>query len=270
MGAPALGVQVYELGGRVVQQDARASAAHPARMPPQGYGPRVTGVDDGAAVARKMAAGGVAAVLGAAVHGPDGVAIAAMAPPVIEHAITQFQVGAHSRGAALTRWAIRRSGVTAEEFDDLVSKDERRAALVVRAAEAAWTTLDEIKVRALAAVLAEGVTDATRLDIAGLLTGAIRQIEKPHVQILDRLAAELSAHSPSRSSRALSVEELAGALPGLAEGVAALVAALNSVGCLAASNASYGDQMQGTWRITDFGQALLKHISAARREVADA
>ncbi len=101
-------------------------------------------------------------------------------------------------------------------------------------------------------MLAEGITDDARIDSGILLADALRDIEAPHVKLLDHMAQR-----PSSDTRAWGPEDLTEQLPALADGVAPLLASLQRTGCIHAASGFGG----GVWfTVTDFGRLFLMYV----------
>lgn len=154
-------------------------------------------------------------------------------------------------------------GLTSDSFGHLITEDYQRAALFVQVAEAAWWTVEQAKLRALAAVLADGVRDDARLEISWLVARALRDIEVPHLRVLEVFRQEESSPEPSHDDRvrSLDVNDVAEQLPELAEGINALIAPLEAAGCIRRGGGFIG--RTSALSITTFGSAVLDYIRAA-------
>ena len=88
--------------------------------------------------------------------------------------------------------------------------------------------------------------------MSNLLAEAFRDIEAPHLRLLDHMAQR-----PPDDTRAWGPKDLAEQLPALADGVAPLLASLQRAGCILAASGFGG----GIWFVvTDFGRLLLTYV----------
>jgi hypothetical protein len=147
--------------------------------------------------------------------------------------------------------AQRSAGLTPDELDAWAQSDVHLR-LLVGVVEASMRTRDGDKLRALKVVLAEGFVDEARIHIATLLADALREIEAPHVTVLDHMAQR-----PPGDTRMWGLEELEGKLPRLAEGMGPLLAALQRTGCIL-SGSGFGGGV--SFVVTNFGREFLTYV----------
>lgn len=82
------------------------------------------------------------------------------------------------------------AGLSVEQVDQWATEDPDRFGLISDAIQAASTTFDEDKVRALGRVLASGISEDARVGEATLLVRALASLEAPHIAVLRVLTTE--------------------------------------------------------------------------------
>lgn len=174
------------------------------------------------------ASGAAGAALGVALAGPFGVlagaaAGQAMAPFIDEVVHAVLLVREERGGEFMSDVADRCSKSPADLVADLT--DDRAAMLFfAEALAAASLSIDPAKLRALAAVAAEGLEDDAVMDERRLVVLALADIERPHIRLL-ALVSEPRGHSDDHRTSGL-----AAALPGIGPGIHSLLATLNRHG----------------------------------------
>jgi hypothetical protein len=94
------------------------------------------------------------------------------------------------RGARAVAIAANEAGYEWEEFSQRVRSSDARSELCARVLDAAAHTVDlETKVDALGRVLAMGIRDDAKFDEAVMLADALRDLESPHVRVLEVIQA---------------------------------------------------------------------------------
>jgi hypothetical protein len=134
-----------------------------------------------------------------------------------------------------------------------IEADERHSAFFAEGLEAVWSTLDRHKLRTLSYVLADGFRDDGRLDIDQLVIKALRELDPPHIRVLALV----------RTLGRVDREELRRELPGLSDGLDAILAALERTGCLVSMMfPSEGAQPLG---LRKFGATCLEFLQKANQ-----
>lgn len=97
--------------------------------------------------------------------------------------------------ADVTQDALSIAGMDGPGLIEWIQADDRHAALLIEAYEAACATMDGYKVRVFAHVLADGLTsDAARIDTDQLVIRALRELETGHLQLMSsKKRVELAA-----------------------------------------------------------------------------
>jgi hypothetical protein len=131
-----------------------------------------------------------------------------------------------------------------------INDDERHAAFFAEALETAWSTLDRHNLRTLSYVLAEGFQDAARLEVDKLVVRALRELDAPHIRVLDLMA-----------STGANRKQVPASLPELTDGLDAIFAALERAGCLA--SAMFPSDGPQPLVVTDFGRTCLMYLQKA-------
>ena len=88
----------------------------------------------------------------------------------------------------VTEDATNLAGMDGADLVAWIKDDEKHAAFFTEALETAWTTLDQRKLRTLSYVLADGFKDDARLDIDQLVVKALRDLDPPHIRVLEVMA----------------------------------------------------------------------------------
>ncbi len=199
---------------------------------------------------QRLLAALVAEVSGEAIGGMPGAITTAVSSVALGY-VADYDRQSAQQADELLADAQQSAGISSEELAAWTQSDEHLR-LLVGVIDAAWRTRDRDKLRALSQVLAEGIIDEARIDVCNLLAQALREIEAPHVRLLDHMAQR-----PSSDTRAWGPEDLTEQLPALADGVAPLLASLQRAGCILAASGFGG----GVWFVvTDFGRLLLTYV----------
>jgi hypothetical protein len=89
----------------------------------------------------------------------------------------------------VTEDATKLAGMDGADLVAWIKEDERHAVFFTEALEAAWNTLDRHNLRTLSYVLADGFQDAARLEVDKLVVRALRELDAPHIRVLDLMAS---------------------------------------------------------------------------------
>lgn len=204
------------------------------------------------AVKVAVALTGAIPVVGSLVNGVGGAAVI-----IFE----DVRARRYAKAAALIDDVVYASGGS-DALGARLCEDEQLEATFVAAVEAALRTGMEAKRRLLTRAVAQAVEDAAKVDDAQLMVDTLSQLDVPHIQALQRLAAEYYEHLKDTSKNPFGVSEAWKAEP------AAIRAALLRVG---AAKLHAGTYFSGEGRplqdgISDYGLEILRSL----REVADA
>lgn len=167
-----------------------------------------------------VVAGG-AALAGVALGGGPGVSSVAAMVPVLVQELTAHRT---ENVTTVTEHACQLRGFGGEELRAWVQRSDRHAAYLQEALEAAWATLDGHRLRTLGYVLADGIADDARLDVDQLVIRALRELEAGHLAVLVKVA--------DWGKLGVTDDDLRHRLSRLADGLPALIARLESVGCV--------------------------------------
>ena len=157
------------------------------------------------------------------------------------------------------------SGMTPQQLNAACERSNRASMLAGDVMQAAYATLYTEKLIALGRCLANGITDVARLDEEWLLVRALRDVEEPHVTVLQVILEQRPNVRWSEGQRppVWSLEQLATRLPLLQKAVDPIVGLLAREGMVrAAPPPTYEDQERAGsfYTGTDFGHALLARI----------
>ncbi|PWK30308.1 hypothetical protein BC793_13931 [Actinoplanes xinjiangensis] len=154
------------------------------------------------------------------------------------------------------------SGTSLDELLDDALTDPRKLEVLARAVEAASRALDEEKIDLLARVYVVGVHDQALIDESSILVDSIRQIEGPHLRVMQVLATHgprvLKAGDGGQINAWPEPELAAEARTG--EALPALVAKLVSLGFVYDEGIGRIDY-EPYWQLSPFGQNCLNFLS---------
>lgn len=214
-------------------------------------------------LADKVPSALLAVTIGEFVGGPVGPFVAAAAAPVIEYVVKRGNDKYVEGAQAVFAAAADAAGRPLESLPAYLDEDDRRLDVAVTAVRAALNTLDRNHLDALARVLAYGLSDDCRLEVAGLYLAAMRELRPPHVRVLHHL---VTADQDDSRWVGRQESELRLAFPGLASGLDAIVATLVREGLAAHTLIDGGDAAgvgdQG-WSATDFGTSTYEWFRGA-------
>lgn len=211
----------------------------------------------------------VAVGLGTAMAGPAGAVIGGVAGallPEIAKSLEEYHRRAGRNADLVVNWTSELAGMSPAELHEWAVHDDARLSLLAATIQAALCSLDEIKARTLARVLAEATEDDAKLDVSTLVTKTLAELEPPHIRILRAMCTEHApAAGPSRPANPGGWRQsgLECRFPNLNEGILPIMTTLerNALVRLSSTRAS-GDQLDRTWRLTDFGTYV--HSTLAR------
>lgn len=220
-----------------------------------------------AELAINIGATGLAAYVGYKTQGLVGAEIAAVVPAYVSGLFAMREKNLMT----VTEDATNLAGMDGADLVAWIKDDERHAAFFGEALETAWSTLDRHRLRTLSYVLAESFRDDARLDIDQLVVKALRDLDPPHIRVLNVMAeaegipiGEPGGSFQSDPSPPIGIELLTvrNALPELNDGLDAIVAGLERTGCIARSErAMFGGNQPLV--VTDFGRTCLEALRKA-------
>lgn len=217
-------------------------------------------------VARTAVEVGTAA-LGLAVAGPAGALVAAAVKPALELVAVR-----ESRGMRhieqLLEAVTEATGLSQEEFAAWAKSTDGRLMLATSAIQAAYNTVYDRKVAALAAVLSKNLADDAQLDLGNLAVNALADLEPVHVRVLHAFLGGMPL--PQRDDVRpqpgdVTQSQLEQGFPHLVAGLTPIIATLVRHGLAEVSRANHAyDQ---TWSITSFGRHCLAYLQDIEPEV---
>jgi len=213
----------------------------------------------------RLASAAVGALLGSAIGGPAGGVVGAAAIPLMEAAIERDRRGMESV-RSLADQAAAQNHMTPDELAAHAQSSDPRLNLAAVATRAAWNTLSQTKVDALARVLAEGFADQAQLDRSWLLACTIEELEAPHVRILAMMVRQPDL--ASAQGLLWDQSSLMRGLPELASGIIPLMSTLTRLG-LTYLPGVYGGSGIGPWAHSEFGLEVLRYLSDMAQPTTD-
>lgn len=223
------------------------------------------GIDAGGNVVQEVVKGLLMPYAGEEAAAGIGIAAGAVVKEV-PNVIAQVQADRVRRAAHTIETAADGIGMTAEDFLELVGRDESHRYLLYRTVEAGAQAIGREKVRTLAAALASGAIqeDTAVLDSAVTVVAAVSELEAIHLQVLDLLYG-LPPGDPYTDANKLrpwpwTAEQLYGAASNLGRALDAIVAKLRSLGMVDSFPAGLIDYDESRLRLTDFGVMCMEHL----------
>lgn len=202
--------------------------------------------------------------------------VGAAATPVVSAALDRILSrawqGQLRQAEEAVRAAAEHAGMTVDGLAGALTGDRRRAGLLARAVEVAQHATFDEKVAALARALGQVALDDALIDISELVVNALDLLEAPHIRVLSWLVEkddlqlddprriEVFGTNPPPAESNVSAGTLQAFHPALAPGMAAIVAALASTGCLGPPGGLVSGGY-GSYRVSDFGRCLLEYLT---------
>jgi hypothetical protein len=141
-------------------------------------------VDERAELAISITATGLAAYVGYKTGGLVGAEIASVVPTYLSGLFAMREENL----VTVTEDATNLAGMDGADLVAWINENDQHAAFFTEALETAWSTLDKHKLRALSYVLAKGFQDDARLDVDQFVIRALRDLDAPHIRVLDLMA----------------------------------------------------------------------------------
>lgn len=198
--------------------------------------------------------------LGYAVGGPVGALVAAAIKPALELVAVRERRGLRNI-EKIVESVTEATGLSPDEFAAWANSADGRLMLITSAIQAAYNTLYEQKVAALARVLTENLRDDARLDIGILIVAALADLEAMHVRVLHSMEKQDLPRLPKGEHHrpgGAAQSQLEQHFPNLASGILPIVAALERHG-LVTEGLAY-DRDNRAWRVTAFGRHCLSYL----------
>ncbi|MFD0632433.1 hypothetical protein ACFQ9X_13260 [Catenulispora yoronensis] len=210
-------------------------------------------------------------MVGLAVGGPAGALLGGAAGSVIPEvikAMDAFQERAGESANLVASHVAELTGLSPVDLHLWAVGDERRLSLTAATMQAAFSSLDKTKLRALARVLAEAVEDDARLDLATLITASLADLEPSHIRVLRAMCTETPPKTweESVARGAWLYSALRVRFPNLGEGILPIMATLVRHG-MADGSGLAGTTPAGmpddVWSITDYGRSVFSFLGQA-------
>lgn len=201
--------------------------------------------------------------LGYAVGGPVCALVAAAIKPTLDLVAVREERGLRNI-ERVVELVAEATGLSPEDFAAWANRADGRLMLATNAIQAAYNTLYEEKIAALATVLAENLRDDARLDISVLIVAALADLEAMHVRVLNSIEGQDLPRRPDDRDHILGVviqSQLEEHFPNLASGVLPIMAALERHGLVVEGLAHAEDDH--AWRVTAFGRYCLSYLREA-------
>jgi hypothetical protein len=211
---------------------------------------------------------------------PAGALAGAVAERLVEVATRQWQ----TRVEGVNRFGATAAAAADTTVDALVEEalaDPRKLEVLGQATEAASRALDDRKIDLLARIYAHGVHGHELIDETAVMIDAVRQIEGPHLRVMEVLSRPGPQFLPSPESQQAELNEMLGTLPGGGQGrphiavwrndqlaaesggedaLSALTAKLAGLGMVYDEGIGRLDY-QPFWQLTVFGRNCLKYLA---------
>ncbi|MGA4731926.1 hypothetical protein ACPB67_31275 [Micromonospora taraxaci] len=204
--------------------------------------------------------------VGLAVAGPAGALGAALIKPALELVAVRDRRGIRNV-ERLVEAITESTGLSAEEIEAWAKSKDGRLMLTTGAIQAAYGTMYDHKVAALAAVLTENLQDDARLDLGILIVTALADLEAAHVRVLDAIVDGSLPSRPDGADQFPGValqSQLEEQFPNLAVGIVPLMSALVRHG-LAEDRLAHADD-NAAWAVTPFGRSCLRYLQDSTSE----
>lgn len=236
------------------------------------------------------AIGGLLAAAGLATGNP-GLAVGAVPAGAFAAAVTESMVEFGARQWQARAERVERFGDTAATeadttLDALVEEaftDPCKLEVLGRATEAASRALDDGKIDLLARIYAHGVHGHDLIDETAVMIDAVRQIEGPHLRVMEVLSRPGPQFLPSPDTQDAMLGNMLGTLPGgqgrpntqvwrndqlaaasgVGDALSALVAKLAGLGMVYDEGIGRIDY-QPYWQLTPFGRNCLRFLGDRR------
>lgn len=210
---------------------------------------------------------------------PAGAFAAAVTESMVEFGARQWQARAE-RVERFGATAATEADTTLDALVDDALADPRKLEVLGFATEAASRALDEKKIDLLARIYVHGVRGHDLIDETAVMIDAVRQIEGPHLRVMEVLSRPGPHFLPSPNTQQAMLNEMLGTLPrgqgrphvaawrndqlaaesGVGDALSALVAKLAGLGMVYDEGIGRLDY-QPIWQLTPFGQNCLRLLA---------
>ena len=222
---------------------------------------------ESAGLIRKSSAQAAAAAIGLAAGGPAGAVIGAAAGPAMELLLLR-QARSAANVNLLMDMVTELCGLSPDDFARWAGSKEDRLFLTTSAMQAAVDARTELKISALARVVAENVHDDARIDLAGLAVLGLAELEPPHIRVLHVLVHRIPPRQQAsrHGEQGWECAALKARLPGLADAMMPIIAVLSRTGMV--TEAANSSNRRLSWVATRFGMVCLNYLPEVRQEDA--
>ncbi|MEH1057088.1 hypothetical protein V6U89_18035 [Micromonospora sp. CPCC 206171] len=210
---------------------------------------------------------------------PVGAFAGAVTENMVEFGARQWQVRAE-RVERFGAIAATEADTTVETLVDEAFADPRKLEVLGLATEAASRALDDRKIDLLARIYAHGAYRHDLIDETAVMLDAVRQIEGPHLRVMEVLSRPgphflpspdtqdamlnnmlgRASSTPGRSHLAVWRNDQLAAESGVGDALSALIAKLAGLGMVYDEGLGRVDY-QPLWQLTAFGQNCLRYLA---------
>jgi hypothetical protein len=159
---------------------------------------------------------------------------------------------------AFAEGLVNVSGLSTELIAAWAKENQGREDLLAYTLEVAFTARSRRKIDGLAKLVSDNLHDDAKLDLSQMVVAALEQLENPHISVLHVFVHENPGSSELDGVRTWHCAALKKRLPGLADGIMPLVAALFRQGMITESSESEKDGL--AWESTRFGITCLNYL----------
>lgn len=194
------------------------------------------------------------------VGGPVGALVAAAVKPALELIAVREQRGLDNIERVVES-VTESTGLSPAELAAWANSTNGRLMLTTNVIQAAYNTLYEDKIAALATILVENLRDDARLDIGAVIVAVLADLEATHVRVLHAIEREDlprrvddHEHMPGIALQS----QLEAYFPNLAAGILPIMATLERHKLVTEGMAQAEDDYG--WRVTSFGRRCLSYL----------
>lgn len=198
--------------------------------------------------------------LGLAIGGPVGALVAATIKPTLELIAPRERRGLDNIERVVES-VTESTGLTPDELAAWARSSDEHLMLTTNVIQAAYNTLYEAKVAALARVLVENLRDEARLDIGAVIVAALADLEAMHGRVLHAIEREDLPRRVDDHEHVPGIalqSQLEAHFPDLAPGILPIMATLERHKLVTEGTAQAEDDL--AWRITSFGRRCLTYL----------
>ncbi len=164
-----------------------------------------------------------------------------------------------------TTTAATEAGVPAEDLLRDIAEDPRSLELFAQVAETASRALDGWKIDLLARIFVHGARDGANVDATVMIYEAVRDLQRPHLRVLEILAEP----NPDGPEGRWTASQVVAADEGLGDAVSALISKLGAVGLATDTDTKtliwYSG---GSWTLTRLGRLSVDYLASRGSHLA--